>query len=413
MSSSHYLPPTVRRARNPVAQGGLALLLLASIASLAAAPALASSHRVPAGYYGVNFQRIAKLGPAAQDVQLASIASLGINQVRFNVSWAAIEPVAPKNGVHTYRWDAINQEIAAMARHGIRPQPTMTQTPEWDAVQGSWVDLQCAKSSSRSPVSIGPYTRFVSAFAKRYGRGGAVRAANPDVPYVPVVRYEIWNEPNLKGGWCPRPQPWLYADMFVGAAQAIRNVDPNALVYTGGVAPPPAKNAKNHKQYLGIADFFGQATARRPTLNHYMSGVSVHIYPSTDGQRQLKRLAWFRQQVHDGRISDRTPMMINEVGWATHVGKVPITETERAAAFGKMTINYARTNCNVGGILPHTWISPQQSSSDPEDWYGIADPSTGEPYDSAKRFSYGLLLMEGDLPTPPPVKTLMICPGMP
>jgi hypothetical protein len=409
-SSSHYLPATVRRVGNPVAQGSLAPLLLASLALLAAAPALASSHRVPTGYYGVNFQRIAKLGPAAQDVQLASIASLGINQVRFNVSWAAIEPVAPKNGVHTYRWGAIDQEIAAMARHRIRPQPTLTQTPNWDAVQGAWVDLQCAKSPSRAPVNPEPYTGFVSAFAKRYGRGGAFWTANPDLPYVPVLRYEIWNEPNLKGGWCPRPQPWLYADMFMSASQAIRNVDPSALVYTGGVAPPPAKN---HKQYLGIADFFGKATARQPKLNDYMSGVAVHIYPSTDGRKQLKRLAWFRGQVHDGRIADRIPMIVDEVGWATHVGKVPITEEERAAAYGKMTINYARTNCNLGGILPHTWISPQQSSSNPEDWYGIADPSTGEPYDSAKHYSYGLLLMEGKLPTPPPVKTLMVCPGMP
>jgi hypothetical protein len=44
-----------------------------------------------------------------------------------------------------------------------------------------------------------------------------------------------------------------------------------------------------------------------------------------------------------------------------------------------MTVNYARTNCNVGGILPHTWISPQQSNKNPEDWYGIANPSTGSP----------------------------------
>jgi hypothetical protein len=394
----------VRRAIHRLIPAALSLLALA----VAIPSAQATSIPVPTGYYGVNFQRMAKLGPAAQDVHLASIASLGINQVRFNVSWAAIEPLAPKNGVHDYRWGLTDQEISAMARRGIRPQPTLTQTPDWDAVQGSWVDLQCAKSSSRSPVAIEPYGRFVRTFASRYGRNGSFWAAHPGLPYVPVLRYEIWNEPNLKGGWCPRPQPWLYADMFVGASQAIRSVDPDALVYTGGVAPPSAKNVKNHKQYLGVAEFFGHATARRPRLNDYMSGAAVHIYPSTDGEKQREKLAWFRSQLHDGRIADRIPMIINEIGWATHVGKVSLTEADRAAAFGKMTINYARTNCNVGGILPHTWISPQQSSKNPEDWYGIANPSTGEPYDSARRFSYGLRLMTGELPNPP-TRTLLVC----
>jgi len=391
---------------------GVLPLLLLVVSLVPAASAAASSDRVPAGFYGINFQRIAQLGAAAQDVQLSSITSLGVDQVRFNASWAAIEPVAPKNGQHTYRWGAMDQQIAAMARRGIRAQPTLTQTPDWDAVQGSWVDLQCAKASSRSPVAVEPYAQFVKAFASRYGRGGTFWAANQGLPTLPVLRYEIWNEPNLKGGWCPKPQPWLYADMYVGAAQAIRSVDPGAVVYTGGVAPPSAKNAKNHDAYLGVAQFFGDATARRPNLSDYMSAAAVHIYPGTDGQKQLDRLAWFRSQLHAGRIPDRIPMVINEIGWATHVGKTPLTEDERAAAYGKMTINYARTNCNVGGILPHTWISPQQSANNPEDWYGIANPSTGAPYDSADRFSYGLGLMEGRLAVEPPMKTLMACPDM-
>jgi hypothetical protein len=150
----------------------LALLTLA----IAAPSAQATSIPVPLSYYGVNFQRMAKLGPAAQDAHLASIASLGIRQVRFNVSWAAIEPIAPKNGVHEYRWGLTDQEIAAMARRGISPLPTLTQTPDWNAVQGAWVDFQCAKSASRSPVAIDPtsascaHSRAATAGVARSGR---------------------------------------------------------------------------------------------------------------------------------------------------------------------------------------------------------------------------------------------------
>jgi hypothetical protein len=386
----------------------LSVVALALLA-FATAPAHAFAPRVEPEFYGVNFQGIAKLGPAAQDVHLASISSLGVDQVRFNASWAAVEPLAPKGGVHEYRWGAMDQRVAAMARHRIRPQPTLTQTPNWDAVQGHWVELQCAKASSRSPTNPEPYARYVRAYANRYGRGGTFWASHPGLPYMPVIRYEIWNEPNLKGGWCPRPQPWLYADMFVAAAQAIRNVDPNAQVVTGGVAPPSAKNSRDHDHYLGIAEFFGVATARRPRMNEYMSGAAVHIYPPLDPQKQLDRLAWFRSQLHAGRIADRLPMIVNEVGWATHVGKVPLSETDRAAAYTKMAVNYARTDCNVGGLLPHTWISPQKSNKNAEDWYGIADPSTAEPYPSALRFAHAARLMRGELATPPPAEILPVC----
>ena len=398
----------MRRVAYRICAGAIALGL-----GLIAAPAQASSVRVPLDYYGMNFQRLAQLEPAAQDTHLTRIATLGISQVRLNASWAAIEPRPPVAGVHSYRWGTIDEEIGALARHGMRAQPTLTQPPDWDAVQGTWVQLQCAKAASRSPVDVAPYATFVRGFASRYGRHGAFWRAHPEVPYKPVLRYELWNEPNLKGGWCPHPQPWLYADLFVQAAQAIRAVDPLAAVYTGGVAPPLAKDASNHQQYLGMAEFFRGATARQPNLGKLMTGADVHVYPGLDRESQLDRLGWFRSQLHDGRIPDRVPMIVNEVGWATHVGKTPPSESDRASAYARMAVNYARTNCNVGGILPHTWISPEQSSTDPEDWYGIANPSTGQPYDSARRYSYGVRLMRGQLPKEPPRRTLMACPGMP
>ena len=78
-----------------------------------------------------------------------------------------------------------------------------------------------------------------------------------------MTRYEIWNEPNLKSGWCPKPQPEVHAKMFVGAAAAIRSVDPNAQIVTGGVA---ATNTSGSGDSLGISDFFARATAVEPSL---------------------------------------------------------------------------------------------------------------------------------------------------
>ncbi len=370
----------------------------------------AASVRVPANFYGVNFQLIKDLGPQARDQQLQSLAGLGVSDVRFNVSWAAIEPIAPSGGTHAYRWGPTDEVVAAMARNGVRPQPTITQTPFWDSRQNLWTTLKCAKARSRAPLAVAPYVDFVHAFAGRYGRGGSFWRDHPALPAAPATRYEIWNEPNLESGWCPKPQPESYAKMFVSSAAAIHSIDPNAEVLTGGVA---ATNPRKSGGSVGISDFFARATSSEPDLTGSLGAVAVHVYPPTDALSQLARLAWFRSQLADGGIRDSTPMLINEIGWANHGGAAPVGESDRAQAYSRMATDLARTNCNVEGILAHTWISPERNAKNPEDWYGIADPRTAQPYESALAYSHAVQLMRGVLSEEGPNATLMACPGMP
>ena len=392
------------------AKSGIAVVLVGLLALIAAPPAHGSSVRVPADFYGVNFQRIKDLSPEVRALQLERLESLGISQIRFNVSWASIEPLAPTAGVHGYRWDRIDDQITAMARHGMRAQPTLTQPPYWAAQHGLLASLQCLNARSLAPMSAGPYVAFVHAFADRYGHGGSFWRDHPSLPAEPVFRYEIWNEPNLKASWCPTPQPELYAKLFVGATAAIPAVDPNAQVVTGAVA---ATREGGDAQHVPVADFLARATASEPLLASAASAVAVHVYPPTDPLSQLARLAWFRTQLRDGGIADAKPMLVNEIGWATMGGPAPVGEPDRTDAYSRMTVDFARTNCNVSGIMAHTWVSPEQNPQDPEDWYGIADPNSAQPYPSALAYTHGVQLMRGDLSTEPPMATLMACPGMP
>jgi hypothetical protein len=408
-----YIPPAVRqriRTTTHRAEGRLATALVAVLALIVCASAQASSVRVPADYYGINFQQLRRMKPADQDKHLAAIHALGIDQMRLSVAWARAEPTAPNGSTHNYKWNETDAEIAALARHGIRAQLNMTQTPLWDAKTDVWTNLACANTSSRAPVSITPYVSFAKAVASRYGRNGTFWAANPGLPAEPVDRYEIWNEPNLRGGWCPAPQPELYANMFAGAAAAIRAVDPQAEVVTGGVAPP---RAEDPKYGLNVSTFFSRATARVPQLSSLATGVAVHLYPPADAGKQLERVAWFRGQLQAGGISNSTPMLVNEIGWATSGGSAPVSENDRAQAYATATVNIPRTNCNVLGMLPHTWSSAQQNPANPEDWFGIAGPATANPYASALAYSNGIKLMRGQLSVEAPTQALMACEGMP
>lgn len=391
-------------------EGRLATALVVILAFVLCASAEASSVRVPADYYGINFQQMRKMKPADRAKHLDQIHALGIDDMRLNVPWPRVEPAAPTAGVHTYKWGVTDDEIAALAQHRIRAQVNLTQTPLWDAKTDPFTNLKCNNSSSRAPVSIEPYVDLAKAIAARYGRNGAFWKANPALPAEPVIRYEIWNEPNLRGGWCPDPQPELYANMFAGAATAIRGVDPAAELVTGGVAPP---RAEDPKYGLNISTFFGRATARVPQMSSLATGVAVHIYPPVDSGKQLERVAWFRDQLRAGGISDPTPMLINEIGWATNGGSGSVSENDRAQAYTTATVNIPRTNCNILGMLPHTWTSAQQNPKNAEDWFGIAGPATASPYPSALAYSNSIELMRGELSVEAPTQTLMACEGMP
>lgn len=329
--------------------------------------------------------------------------------MRVGFAWPRMEPLLPVNGQHSYRWDTLDVELAALARHDITPQANITQTPRWNADTSPIGAINCNQSSSFAPADIAPYGLLVKAIAKRYGRGGTFWRAHPEIPARPIVRYEIWNQPNLRGGWCPNPQPERYADMFMIAARAIRSVDPHAQVVIGGMAPP----AKENRHYLAIAPFLARATARQPNLVRAASGAAVHIYPATGVRKQLDRVAWFRNQLHQGGIPNRMPMLINEIGWPAGGGSETISEAEREKAYRRATMNIPRTNCNVMGMLPQAWTSRQQDPNNAEDRYGIANPATAKPYPSAHAYSRGLRLIRGELQEAPPDRPLMVCPGMP
>jgi hypothetical protein len=377
-------------------------------ALLIAPSAKAGDGWVGGDFFGLNFQQLRELGPTERDKHLARIAKLGIRDIRVGFAWPRIEPLPPINGAHQYRWTSFDGEIGALARHGMRAQANITQTPRWNADTSIIDAINCNRSSSWAPLDIAPYAPVARAIAARYGRGGAFWRAHPNIPARPIVRYEIWNEPNLRGGWCPNPQPERYADMFINAARAIRSVDHNAQVVIGGVAPP----AKENRSYLSISKFLGRAIGRQHGIVRKASGAAVHIYPPTGAGRQLDRVAWFRQQLHKGGVPNRVPMLINEIGWPTG-GPTAVTEDERARAFTAATVNIPRTNCNVMGMLPQSWTSNQQSDSNPEDWYGIAGPVTARPYPSAHAYARAVRLMRGQLADSPPANPLMVCPGMP
>lgn len=156
------------------------------------------------------------------------------------------------------------------------------------------------------PRSEGPATdasamaQFVTSFAQRYGPRGSFWKLHPELPYLPVLSYEIGNEPDITPT-DPADEtslhyadPAAFAQVYETARSALHSVDPTALAVVGGVLDSgsvPLTAAERYLRAVGPADAIGYhpylydlATMERHTLalrrwlnaNH-KSGVPLNI----------------------------------------------------------------------------------------------------------------------------------------
>jgi hypothetical protein len=235
-----------------------------------------------------------------------------------------------------------------------------------------------------SPPNPRDYAAMMGAVAGRYGRGGSFWAAHPELPRQPVTTYEIWNEPNLSSFWCPRPNPPAYARLYMAAREAIRRVDPRATIVLGGLAPFRINQPSRAPLKMSGKAFLAQLLTAEPRLRNSIDAVGIHPYGTNAGE-VLSTAEWFRATLNSVGLGN-VPMMANEYGWPTH-GISPqypaVSEDQRASYLRAATADLSRSNCGLLGVAPHTWVSEQRSPISTIDWYGLANPSTGQPYPSA------------------------------
>jgi hypothetical protein len=122
-------------------------------------------------------------------------------------------------------------------------------------------------------------------------------------------------------------------------------------------------------------------------------------------------VAQFRQAMVAAGMP-RTPMLVNEFGWHTSGGGMPAwaaTEGQRAAMIAGVTNRLWRSNCGVSGLAPYSWITMEQNPGDSEQWYGLADPTTGAPHPSGLAYGQQIRLALGRGPQAPPRSTVNVC----
>jgi cellulase (glycosyl hydrolase family 5) len=315
-------------------------------AAAAAAPAPSPADTIPVS--AMNGWSLHGLSPADLNAQLALMQSAGVTLLRVDASWSSIEPNAPALAGPRYSFGTMDAEVADLAAHQIRWLPIVDYSAPWaGSVSGDW---------RSAPTSNAQFAAFAAAIAARYGADGSFWAQNPQVPYLPVQTYEIWNEENASYYWDNGPDPGAYATLYLAARAAIRAIDPQAQVAIGGLTNP--------RQGMSALAFLSGMFQAVPGLVGSVDAVGIHPY-AANGTGTVQFVVQVRQLL-DSVGQSAVPIDVTEFGWQTGSATV---EQRRAANMTAVAQALGNSNCGIGLLAPYDWTDPSYITNG--DW-GLA-----------------------------------------
>lgn len=319
----------------------------------------AAPRHVPFGTFGVvlNYDYSNPMPTSELDSQMGLMAASGVEAVRVDFAWAAVEP-----SPGTYDWSYTDSLVGAAATHGLQVLPIVEFTPQWASShpQSAWLYY--------TPSNPATYAQFLTALIGRYGPRGSFWATHPQLRRDPIRAWQIWDEPaGTKYDWRSAPWPSTYTNLLKAAYQAVHRADHGALVVSGAVV---ALNGYNLTQWAETAALY------RAGFKRYFDVLAVNAF--TGGStaagsvsRSLEIVSFVRQVMranHDAR----KPIWITEVTWTAAAGRIPRSEyagfetTPKGQA--QRLGDYFRTvaRAHPEGIQRAFWY----------DWYSSYEPIT-------------------------------------
>lgn len=188
--------------------------------------------------YGIQIHML-DVGPEEEGRIVAAVHDLGIEWVKQQVEWALFEP--QRGNPEWGRLDNLVQKFA-----GTKILFSVVHAPRW-------------ARPGNPPIDGQAFASFLREIAQRYK--GKVQA------------YEIWNEQNMNRDEAgPLIPATSYVDMLCLAYQAIKAVDPEAVVVSGAPTPTGWDDgvvAIRDSRYL-------QQMYQTERLNQYCDAIGIH-----------------------------------------------------------------------------------------------------------------------------------------
>jgi hypothetical protein len=279
------------------------------------------------------------------DATLDAIAATQARWLRIDFDWSVIQAGGPT----AYDWTRVDPIVEGARLRHLSIIALVTYTPGWARPPGS--------PDKNPPTDPDDFARFVSTAAQRYTPAG-------------VTTWEIWNEPNVSTFWYPRPDPEGYTALLVRASAAIRAVDENATIITGGLSP--ASDNTSGSQIDGHT-FLSRVYAAGG--GHAFDAVGLHPYSfpqlpdfPADYNTFLSAPALYQLMVDHGDAAKR--VWGTEIGAPTEGGNGSVTEAVQAQILAQAYHRWSAWPFTG----PLIWFSFVDAGVDPgnrDDHYGL------------------------------------------
>jgi hypothetical protein len=310
------------------------ILILVAVL-MAISPAAAQAY-LPPGFIGVSPQNYAN----AADFKLMREA--GITNVRLPLYWTVVQAQAPT--FTEADWDGFDREVTLAAEAGIRIMPFVWGSPEW--VADKVIDLPV-----RSAWQRWGWTKLLREAVRRYGPNGSLWRENPELEYLPIQRWEIWNEQNIVT-FADEPDPKAFATLIRISGRVLHRIDPGAQVILGGFFGRPLQVPPN----VATGDYLSRFYKAGNVKPHF-DGVALHPYVARAQAMgaQIENLRRIMRANGDAA----TRLYVTELGWGSRSGP---TRWERglygqaqqlSKAFSMLSAN--RLRWRLGGAWWFTW----------------------------------------------------------
>lgn len=314
------------------------LLTLAVLTLLALlAPTVPAGAYVPPGFFGISPQNTLD----KEDLELMRRSD--IESLRMPMYWPAVQQENPSVGPPS--WSDFDRNVRLAAENGIRVFPFLVGTPDWVAAK-----------SNIEPVETSwqrwGWSTFLRDAVKRYGPDGTFWEDNPGLPFLPIRRWEIWNEENIVSAE-HHPDPVRFAKLIRLSGQVLHAADPGSKVIVGGLFGRPLQTPPNIQ-----SGSFLSAMYRVRGVKPYFDGVALHPYVSDAGAitAEIENLRRVMRVHHDST----TPLYITELGWGSDSDesrweKGPYGQADELdRSFSLLTRN--RLKWRIAGVWWFSWI---------------------------------------------------------
>jgi hypothetical protein len=335
------------RGRVPRVALLIAIGLLALLALPGAAPAqqgLVTGLTGPDQYQSSN--------SAARAFWFDRTVEAGAGIVRLSIEWRGVAPQRPAQPTNpaSYNLPSVDGAVRAAAARGVQVLITVNSSPRWAERPGRPASALETTSWKPHPSDL---ANFMQAIAARYSGGFDPDGGGGQPPLPAVQALQVLNEPNQDAWLAPQFDgkaiigPDLYRELLNASYTAIKAVNPQMLVVTGGTSPygdPPGGP-------------YPPGGARVRPVQWWQSFLCVHPVTVTANVTKLKRA-------------------LRKARKAGNQAKIKKLRKKLKKAKKRTTVSFARTDGCAGpaqfDVLAHQAIDntgggPLKSGPNPDD----------------------------------------------